>query len=360
VKHRDWATEWAATARRVRAEAERARDTGHPVSASSGFLRAATYWACAVDGLSTAPDSGELLGAFHAHRECWDAFVAGSDDAHLRISVPYEETALPGYLLRPDNSGARRPTLVITNGSDGAISDLWAFAAAGALARGWNAFVYDGPGQQSMLFDEHTFFRPDWEAVLTPVIDVLCSRTDVDADRLTGYGISQAGYWLPRALAVEHRLVAAVADPGVVDVSTSWTDQLSRGVRTMLEYGEREKFNRDMQLATKIPGLARTLAFRSRPYQHNDWFDLYTTVLQYRITPELAGQISTPLLITAPEAEQFWPGQSDQLAELLNGRAEVARFTAEEGASFHCQPTGRLLTENVMFDWLETQLRSRS
>jgi hypothetical protein len=34
----------------------------------------------------------------------------------------------------------------------------------------------------------------------------------------------------------------------------------------------------------------------------------------------------------------------------------VARFTAEEGASFHCQPTGRLLTENRMFDWLETQL----
>jgi hypothetical protein len=206
------------------------------------------------------------------------------------------------------------------------------------------------------LFEEHAFFRPDWEAVLTPVINTLCDRDDVDADQLTGYGISQAGYWLPRALAAEHRLVAAVADPGVVDVSTSWTGQLNKGMRAMLENGEREKFNRDMQLGTKIPGVARTLAFRSRPYQHTDWFDLFTAVLQYRITPEMADRITTPLLITSPDAEQFWPGQSEQLAELLDERAEVARFTAEEGASFHCQPTGRLLTENRMFDWLETQL----
>ena len=28
------------------------------------------------------------------------------------------------------------------------------------------------------------------------------------------YGISQAGYWVPRALAFEHRIAAAVADPG--------------------------------------------------------------------------------------------------------------------------------------------------
>ena len=163
---------------------------------------------------------------------------------------------------------------MVTNGSDGAVSDLWTSAVAGALARDWNAFVYDGPGQQSMLFERETCFRPDWEAVLTPVIDVLAAREDVDAHRMTGYGISQAGYWLPRALAFEHRLLAAVVDPGVVDVSTSWMGRLSMGMRESLDSGGRERFNRDMGLAAKIPSLGRTLAFRGRPYEHTDWFDL--------------------------------------------------------------------------------------
>ncbi len=35
---------------------------------------------------------------------------------------------------------------------------------AAALERSWNAFVYDGPGQQSLLFERGVPFRPDWEA----------------------------------------------------------------------------------------------------------------------------------------------------------------------------------------------------
>ena len=53
------------------------------------------------------------------------------------------------------------------------------------------------------------------------------------------------------------------------------------------------------------------------------------------------------LLITDPDGEQFWPGQSRQLAELVPDRADLMRFTAEEGTAYHCQPTGRLLTETV-------------
>ena len=105
-------------------------------------------------------------------------------------------------------------------------------------------------------------------------------------------------------------------------------------------------------MTVAAPSLARTLAFRGRPYEHEDWFDLYTAVRQYRLDPETAASIRTPRLITDPEGEQFWPGQSRQLSGLVPGRADVLRFGADEGAAYHCQPTGRLLTENRMFDWL--------
>jgi Prolyl oligopeptidase family len=64
-------------------------------------------------------------------------------------------------------------------------------------------------------------WRPWSEAVLRPVVDAMVARPDVDPGRLAVIGASQTGYWVPRALAFEHRFAAAVADPGVVDVSTS-------------------------------------------------------------------------------------------------------------------------------------------
>jgi dipeptidyl aminopeptidase/acylaminoacyl peptidase len=66
--------------------------------------------------------------------------------------------------------------------------------------------------------------------VLTPVLDAMLRRPDVDRDRVAVIGVSQAGYWVPRALAFEHRPVAAVVDPGVTDVLQSWTQtSFSRG-----------------------------------------------------------------------------------------------------------------------------------
>ena len=69
-----------------------------------------------------------LLPTFREHRAAWDDFVAASAGRHVHADVPFEGDTLPGYLFRPDASGAARPTLVVTNGSDGALSGLWATA----------------------------------------------------------------------------------------------------------------------------------------------------------------------------------------------------------------------------------------
>ena len=66
------------------------------------------------------------------------------------------------------------------------------------------------------------------------MVDFLETRPEVDAGRLALYGISQAGYWVPRALAFEHRIAAAVADPGVDDVAASWRAHLTPEQRRLL------------------------------------------------------------------------------------------------------------------------------
>src|SRR5690606_3291608 len=121
----------------------------------------------------------------------------------------------------------------------------------------------------SMLFERVVYARPDWEAVLGPVVDDLVTRPEVDAARLAVYGISQAGFWVPRALAFEHRFVAAVVDGGVVDVREAWMRNLPAALRRLYERGDVESFDRDMEIGFRMPGgagLRRLWAFRARPF----------------------------------------------------------------------------------------------
>jgi hypothetical protein len=351
-----WFDQWSATARDLAARAETATAAGHRETASWAYLAAADYFAVALGAVDGLAGQSLLAPTFAEHRRCWDGWIDAAAGAHLRVEVPYEGTTLPGWLLRPDASGARRTTLVMTNGSDGSLPAMVASGAADALARGWNVFLYDGPGQQSMLFERGVPFRPDWEAVLTPVVNALVARADVDAGALVGYGISQAGYWLPRALAFEHRLVAAVADPGVMDVSTSWLEHLPAPLVGLLRSGDKATFNGYMEQMGSDPDAERTFLFRARPYGlAADPFDVFTEVMAYNLAG-VVGQIRTPLLITNPADEQFWPGQSEQLADALTGEKQVLTFTAEQGANWHCQPLGRQLTNKLMLDWLADRL----
>jgi hypothetical protein len=62
------------------------------------------------------------------------------------------------------------------------------------------------------------------------------------------------------------------------------------------------------------------------------------------------------MLVTDPEGEQFWPGQSQELYDALKAPKELARFTAAEGADSHCEPKATGLRAQRIFDWLDGTL----
>ncbi|WP_341577951.1 dipeptidyl aminopeptidase [Microbacterium schleiferi] len=354
--HEGWYQAWSALGERLASQAAASADAGHQTSAAAAYLRAANAYAPAVNAAASLGDADKLQHTFRAHRAAWDAFVDRAPYPAERLAIPYENTTMPGYFFRASTDGAKAPTLILVNGSDGSISSMWATGGLGGLHRGYNVLMFDGPGQQSMLFDKGIPFRYDWEAVMTPVVDVLVGRDDVDAERIAAYGISQAGYWLPRALTFEHRIAAAVADPGVVDVSQSWRAGIPKSEMELVEKGEKEKFDRGMEMALRYSkSVSRLWNFRAKPFGKDSPYDTMVEMLRYRLEPEDAAKISTPLLITSPEKEQFWPGQSEQLAAMVPD-ATLQPFTADEGADYHCQPLGRLLTDERMFDWLDKRL----
>jgi hypothetical protein len=158
-------------------------------------------------------------------------------------------------------------------------------------------------------------------------------------------------------LTFEHRITAAIADPGIVEVAASWSSNIPASLMKLFEAGNKKAFDRYMGWGMRFSkSTSRTWNFRARPYRRDSYFDTLTQVHRYKLTPEDIRRITTPLFITDPDDEQFWPRQSARLAELLGEPAVLCRFTAAEGANFHCQPMARQLTDQRMFDWLDTVL----
>ena len=51
------------------------------------------------------------------------------------------------------------------------------------LRRGYNVLAIDGPGQGGALHLQKLVMRPDWEAVITPVVDYALARREIEPDR---------------------------------------------------------------------------------------------------------------------------------------------------------------------------------
>ena len=341
---------------------------GRAASARGAYLEASAYTFTATYFLDQMGAPERFAPLWRRQQALWDQGAALLDPPMEQVRIPYrptslaqlprpQATSLPGYFFKVDDSGRPRPLLIFNNGSDGALHFAWSSAVAPALERGYSCLTFYGPGQGLALVDQGLSFRPDWEQVITPVVDYALSRPEVDPARIALMGGSQGGYWVPRAVAFEHRVAAAVADPGVWDVSTSWLAGFPPPLLQLLASGNKTAFDQALQQGlASDPAAAATLAFRSRPFGFSSPFDTYTAVKQYALTDALAAQISCPMLITNPEGEQFWPGQSAQLYQALPGPKVLVPFTRAEGADLHCEPKAPGLRAQRIFDWLDATL----
>ncbi|MFE2380910.1 alpha/beta hydrolase family protein [Streptomyces misionensis] len=349
--HNSWAHEWEATADRVASIGDDCVRRGHRVSGRNALLRAATYYAACVLVADGCENPDEIRSrTFAAYRRCLERYLGLLDNPPEPLEIPYEGTTMPGWFFTASGEGLK-PTLVMVNGADGAASYLWPGYGSEAAVRGYNVVIFDGPGQQRMLFERGVPFRPDWEHVLKPVVDVTLRHAGVDPERLALYAVSQGGYWAPRALAFEHRFAAAVIDDGVVNVSEAWHAMLSPKLKELLAAGERDAFNAEIE---RLPTRTKWMFnWRAQPYRSPTLYDTFLEAARYEITPDLAAQITTPVLIADPDQEGYFAGQPKRLYDMIPGEKVHVRFTEAEGAAGHCEPMARSLAAQRFFDFLD-------
>ncbi len=266
----------------------------------------------------------------------------------------------------------------MTNGSDGQSVDLWAYGAAAALERGWNAVIYEGPGQGGMIFEKAIPFSATWEKVVGPIVDALYRRSDVDRRRIVLTGLSMGGNLAARAAAFEHRLAAVVCEPGVVTPWTGFPDHIRALVVDDQATPAQNKAATNSKWASAVnsghltPELTFLLAKRFEPFSAEALAaaraghllaDLWTpaqTLIAMDIT-QTVSQIRCPTLVVDYEGEQFYPDQPLALYNHLSPHIDKSYvlMTAADGAQLHCSPMAPRHHNEVIFDWLESQLPHR-
>jgi dienelactone hydrolase len=359
IKPGDFESAWQAYREagvEARTLAEKAAAKKHTVSAREAYLWAASYFSAAMRFLDGTDNPDRMLDGWKEYAACWSAAAGLFDPPIERIEIPYEGTALTGWFLRADNSHRRRPLVLLNNGADGLEKSMYVLGGAGALARGYNCLIFNGPGQGDSLWVRKLYFRPDWEKVITPAVDAMVHHREVDPKRIALIGVSQGGYWAPRALAFEHRIAAGVADPGVFDVSEPWLHNLPAFVRKILDDGNKDQFDSMVRMGlSSNPRTQMTLRFRMRPYGLTSYYDAFHGVQEYTLK-DVAAKIRCPMLITSPEGEQFFPGQAQKLYDALQCPKTIVQFTHEQGAEQHCEVAAPGYRDFEIYNWLDETL----
>ncbi|WP_028935136.1 alpha/beta hydrolase family protein [Pseudonocardia spinosispora] len=340
-----WSTQWAATAARVEQVGRDALAAGHRVSAREALLRASNYYRTADFYRRDDPaNDEESLRLQTASQQTFADAVPLLDTPARRLDIPYEHTMLPGYLYTVDDSGTPRPTVIYHGGYDSTLEEDYLALAAGALRRGYNVLTFDGPGQgRNVRAGLH--FRPDWEAAVTPAVDLAFTLPEVDTTKIVLIGTSLGGYLAARAAAFEHRLAACVLHDGVWDMHKTVADALN-GAGTPSE----------------IEALAATSTGVRWMINNGRWVygvDTATELLKATEPYTLAGvadQITCPTLVLEAENDQFFAGQPQRVYDALTCPKELVVFREADGGGEHCHEGATLQFHQRTFDWLDTVL----
>jgi pimeloyl-ACP methyl ester carboxylesterase len=353
-----WHQAWKATAQRVAEIGERALASGHRDSAREALLRASNYYRTAAAFLLEEPATDPEMTLLSAGQH--DTFAAATalfDTPVEAVSISYEETTLPAYLFLGDDSGAARPTIIYNSGYDSTREESYFAIGAAALRRGYNVLAFDGPGQGAVLRDQEIVMRPDWEAVISPVVDYALTRSEIAAGEVVLFGYSLGGYLVARAAAFEHRVAALILDDGIHDFHAAFAGGLPSFIGSWIEEGRDDVALPVLEMLMAISTQLRWgLRNGMWVFGADSFADLIRVARDYTLDG-IADQIVTPTLIMDAENDKFLKGQPQLVKQALTGASTtLVTLTEEEGAGEHTHAGGLGRAHQTMFDWLDATL----
>jgi len=361
-----WYKEWYALAENVKNAGETAEKLGNKETARNAFARASNYYRNAGFFLSEKPLDTRTADTWSRSVTVFRRAAAMYDPAVEYVEIPYENSVIPAYFYRAGTETSKSPTVIIHQGFDGSKEESMPGGIA-AQQHGYNCLIFEGPGQGQMLHDRGVFFRPDWEAVVTPIVDYLLQRSDVEPSKIALIGFSMGGYLAPRAASGEHRLAAVVANGGVYSVfegvSAHWTSlpDMPQTSAEFLEYirTKPDEFNKIAYGAMEYSiGTKWSLAHGMYIFGVSTPAEYFLKLSEMTLDQKVQN-ITTPVLVVDSENDHTFPGQPKKLYESLTGKKDFLMFTAVEGADLHCQAGAAEISWKKTYEWLDKTLKSK-
>ncbi|KAF2663483.1 alpha/beta-hydrolase [Microthyrium microscopicum] len=336
-----------------------------PVSAREQYFHASTHYRTAtffLHGNASDPRLGQFL----------DLQLADFDNAVKLLPQPGQPIELktsynftvPAYFYPAPQHGnghpERLPTVILGTGYDGTQQDLYHELGHDVHARGWNFITYEGPGQYTVRQKQGVGFIPEWWEVITPVVDYLATRNDVDMDKVALGGISYGGVLAPIAATREHRLAAVLAIDGLVDpqklIVEAYNASIPEAIQ-LFEEGNRTGFNAYLKEVYNQPGASNSFrwlldegiwAFNT-PDAYG-WLQKMGTIY---LNETMAQQISCPVFVGSGQDDAIGGGgQPEMLANMLGKKAFYYLFDTDIGAGEHTQAGAESVLAMVALDWL--------
>ena len=357
VDAESWYNAWWTLGESLLEKGDRSRAQGRQTSALSAYLRASNYFRAAYTFLIGAPVDPRVVEGYRRQRSAFQSAAALMTPAGEPIAIPFADRTLHGYLFRPAGEVKPRPTLIITGGYDSTAEEAYFFSGAAAVSRGYTCLVYDGPGQGAAIVEDSLVFRPDWESVVSPVVDFAIRRPEVDPARIALLGMSFGGYLAPRAASGEPRLAACIADPGEFSLFEELKSRVPAFLARQLFDGNRAVLalfelltRRRLRHTTEGWGLRRCLWVHGL----DDPMDYFRLTQQYTLEGRI-DQICCPTLVCSAENDEIG-ASADKLYSGLTCEKTRLVFTAKEGAGAHCEAGARSVFNQRAFDWLDSML----
>src|SRR5262249_5142284 len=153
--------------------------------------------------------------------------------------------------------------------------------------------------------------RPDWEKVVTPVVDFALTLPGVDRGKIALMGISMGGQLAPRAAAFEKRIAALIVNDGVYDYGAANLTHVPAELRTavvqMVTVKEAPQVDQMIEAAMKASptaawGFTHGMYAMGAPTPR-----AYLAAAQaYNLRDGIAEAISCPTLVCEAEGDMFF------------------------------------------------------
>ncbi|MFX1560768.1 MAG: hypothetical protein ACFFBL_09285 [Promethearchaeota archaeon] len=352
-----WAKEWLSLAKTCEERADKAIERGNVRTAVKQFLHAYTYYRIGIIGIST---SSELRDeTYHRFVSCFQRGIAHLDTHIEPIQVSWkrgvDELLMPGYFMSPDDSGEKRPTIIILNGGEMYPEDQYFWGGASALERGFNVITlaYEGSRAPPVLYPDLPALDPAEEMVAPGfhrfIVDYALSRPETDSEHLAAIGFSSGAYQVMHQASFDDRIKALVLAAPLYDINALLTEEIPNALQNAPEF----IFKALTGLASRVNPFTRvSLEHAVDASRVSSMIELME--LSKRIPPVDPRSISCPVLclVGDGDSEEQLRQCHDFYERVSSTIKELRIYTQSDGASMHCQIDNLSLLEQNAFDWL--------